>query len=95
MKIYIARDRAIFEDEAQENAVRRHPENEVHYGKLRLFYEKPKLNRETGVWECAREAAEVKRYMFPDVHCEECMEFNGPDIISENEHYQGAMHDNH
>lgn len=75
MKIYIARDRAIFEDEAQENAVRRHPETEVHYGKLRLFYEKPELNRKTGVWECAREAAEMKRYMFPEIHCEECMEF--------------------
>ena len=91
MKIYIARDRATFEDEAQENATRRHPEIEIQYAKLHLFYEKPELDWRSGKWNCAREAAEIKSYMFPEIRCEECMEFTGPDGIREHEHYAGAI----
>ena len=38
MKIYIARDRAVFEDEVQENVVRRHPENEFLFGRLKANF---------------------------------------------------------
>ena len=83
MKIYITRDRADYEDEQQENFVRKHPEKETKYGRIRLFYEKPELNRKTGVWECAREAAPIKNYMFPQIKCEECAEFVGPELSEE------------
>lgn len=78
MKIFVARDRAIFEDEYQERIVQRHPEKEVEYGQLHLFYDKPEFNRERGVWECAREAAPMKNYMFPNIKCEKCAVFEGP-----------------
>lgn len=92
MKIYIARDRAVFEDEAEENYVRRHPEIENQYGRLRLFYETPTFNHKTGVWEQARGAAEIKTYMFPQIRCEECAEFEGPGDIPEYPHYPGMFH---
>ena len=91
MKIYIARDRAVFEDEHQERFIRRHPEKENQYGKLRLFYEKPTLNHETGIWEQARGAAEIKNYMFPQIKCEECAEFEGPAETSNDIHYPGMF----
>lgn len=87
MKIYIARDRAVFEDEQQERFIRRHPEKENQYGRLRLFYEKPTLNHQTGIWEQARGAAEIKNYMFPQIKCEECAEFEGPAETSNDTHY--------
>lgn len=77
MKIYVARDRAIFEDEAQENFIMRHPDKETEYGQLHLFYDKPEFNKERGVWECAREAAPMKNYMFPNIKCEKCAVFEG------------------
>ena len=92
MKIYIARDRAVFEDEQQERFIHRHPEKENQYGRLHLFYEKPKLNHETGIWEQARDAAKIKNYMFPEIRCEECAEFTGPDSVPEHLHYPGACH---
>ena len=92
MKIYIARNRAVFSDEAEERHAKRHPETENQYGKLQLFYEKPELNHRTGMWECARAACEIKTYMFPNVRCEECAEFSGPDEVLEHEHYPGAIH---
>ena len=94
MKIYIARDAATFEDEYQERFVGRHPEKETEYGRLRLFYEKPELNNRTGIWEGARTAGELKRYMFPEIRCKECMEFTGPANIPEHLHYPGALHKN-
>lgn len=90
MKIYIARDRAVFEDEQQERFIHRHPEKENLYGRIRLFYERPKFNHETGIWEQARDAAEIKAYMFPQIRCEECAEFEGPMEISEY-HYPGMI----
>lgn len=78
MKIFIARDRAIFEDEAQENFIKRYPDKETEYGQLHLFYEKPEFNTKRGVWECAREAAQMKNYMFPNIKCEKCAVFEGP-----------------
>lgn len=92
MKIYIARDAATFEDEDQERFVGRHPEKETEFGRLRLFYEKPEINNRTGVWEGARTACEIKTYMFPEIHCKECMEFTGPANIPEHLHYPGALH---
>lgn len=91
-KLYIARDRAAFEDEAEEEWVSRHPEIEHTYGRLRLFYEKPELDGETGIWKGARTASEVKNYMFPELRCEECMELSGRKSIQEHMHYPGAVH---
>ncbi len=91
MKIYIARDRAVFDDEQQERFIHRHPEKENQYGRLRLFYEKPTLNRQTGIWEQARGAAEIKNYMFPQIKCEECAEFEGPAETSNDTHYPGMF----
>lgn len=91
MKIYIARDRAVFEDEQQERFIHRHPEKENQYGRLRLFYEKPTLNCQTGIWEQARGAAEIKNYMFPQIKCEECAEFEGPAETSNDTHYPGMF----
>lgn len=91
MKIYIARDRAVFEDEQQERFIHRHPEKENQYGRLRLFYEKPKFNHQTGVWEQARGAAEIKNYMFPQIKCEECAEFEGPAETTNDIHYPGMF----
>ncbi len=91
-KLYIARDRAVFEDEAEEEWVGRHPEIEHKYGRLRLFYEKPELDGKTGIWKGARTASEVKNYMFPEIRCEECMELTGKKSIQEHMHYPGAVH---
>lgn len=92
-KLYIARDRAVFEDEAEEKWVsEQHPEIEHTYGQLRLFYEKPELDGETGIWKGARTASEVKNYMFPELRCEECMELSGRKSIQEHMHYPGAVH---
>ena len=93
MKIYIARDAATFEDEYQKRFVGRHPEKETEFGRLRLFYEKPELNNRTGEWEGARTACDIKTYMFPEIHCRECMEFTGPANIPEHLHYPGALHE--
>ena len=95
VEVYIARDAATFEDEDQERFVERHPEKETEYGRLQLFYEKPEINNRTGVWEGARTAGELKRYMFPEIHCRECMEFTGPANIPEHLHYPGALHETH
>ena len=92
MKIYIARDRAVFEDEQQERFIHRHPEKENQYGRLRLFYEKPTFNGNTGKWEQARVATEIKNYMFPQIKCGECAVFEGLMEIPEEKHYPGAMH---
>lgn len=74
MKIWIARDNSIIPDD-KVHYIERHPEDEIYYTKLNIFYDKPiwQGNR----WTCAREMTEnkVKNYMFPEIKCGECVEF--------------------
>lgn len=75
MKLWIARDRAIIPDD-MEHYVERHPEKEIDYAKLHIFYDKPKWDNSKGIWYCAREMCEVKNYMFPEIKMRQCIEFN-------------------
>lgn len=77
MKLWIARDNAIIPDD-MEHFIERHPEKEIDYAKLHMFYDKPKWDN--GIWTCAREMCEVQNYMFPQIGIGECVEFNSKDI---------------
>ena len=72
MKLWIARDNAIIPED-MEHYIERHPEDEIRYAKLHIFYDKPvwKGNH----WEYAREMCEVENYMFPEIKMGECVEF--------------------
>ena len=73
MKLWIARDRAIIPDD-MEHFIERHPEKEIEFAKLHIFYDTPKWNGKA--WSCAREMCEVKNYMFPEIEMGKCVEFN-------------------
>ena len=73
MKLWIARDRAIVPDD-MEHYVERHPEKEIEFAKLHIFYDTPTWNGKA--WHCAREMCEVKNYMFPEIKMRQCIEFN-------------------
>ena len=77
MKFWIARDRAIIPDD-MEQYIERHPEKEIDYAKLHIFYDEPEWNN--GIWHCAREMCEVQNYMFPQIGIGECVEFNSKNI---------------
>lgn len=72
LKLWIARDKAVIPED-MEHYIERHPEDEIRYAKLHVFYDKPIYKN--GVWRCAREMNEVKNYMFPEIKSEECVEF--------------------
>ena len=71
--IYIARDNAMVPDDMA-HYIERHPEDEIQYAKLHIFYDTPIWNA-SGYWGCAREMAEIPNYMFPEVKQGECLEF--------------------
>lgn len=73
MVLWIARDRANIPED-MEHYIERHPEDEIRYAKLHMFYDKPKWNGYYEVWEGAREMCEVKNYMFPEVEIGQCVE---------------------
>ena len=83
MKLWIARDRAIVPDD-MEHYIERHPEKEIDYAKLHIFYDKPEWDNRKGIWYCAREMCEVKNYMFPEIKMRQCVEFNSSHIVSWN-----------
>lgn len=72
LKLWIARDKAVIPVDMQ-HYIERHPEGEIKYAKLHIFYDKP-IWRD-GYWECSRELCEVKNYMFPEIKPGECIEF--------------------
>ena len=72
MKLWIARDSAIIPDD-MEHFIERHPEKEIDYAKLHIFYDTPKWDGRT--WYGAREICEVQNYMFPQIGVGECVEF--------------------
>ena len=59
MELWIARDNAQIPED-MEHYIERHPEDEIKYAKLHMFYDKPIWNRRDGCWYCAREMCEVK-----------------------------------
>lgn len=73
MKLWIARDNAIIPDDI-EHYIERHPEDEIRFAKLHIFYDTPYWNGEA--WVYAREMCEVKNYMFPEIKMGECVEFS-------------------
>ena len=77
MKLWIARDNAIIPDD-MEHFIERHPEKEIEYAKLHIFYDKPIWvgNYFGGSWQCAREMCEISNYMFPEIKMGQCVEFN-------------------
>ena len=77
MKLWIARDNSIIPDD-MEHFIERHPEKEIEYAKLHIFYDKPiwKGNYFSGSWEYAREMCEIPNYMFPEIKMGQCVEFN-------------------
>lgn len=72
MKLYIGRDNPIIPED-MEHYIERHPEDEIRYAKLHIFYDKPIWKN--GRWECSREMCEVKNYMFPEIKSGDCIEF--------------------
>ena len=54
------------------------PEKEIEFAKLHIFYDTPTWNGKA--WYCAREMCEVQNYMFPEIKCGECFEFNSVKI---------------
>lgn len=72
MKIWIARDNSVIPDDL-EHFIERHPERELEYAKLHIFFDKPVWKGES--WSCAREMCEVKNYMLPEIGMGECVEF--------------------
>ena len=78
MKLWIARDNAQIPED-MEHYIERHPEDEIRYAKLHIFYDEPKWNGKS--WECAREMCEVKNYMFPEVEIGQCVEFQSVEAL--------------
>ena len=78
MKLWIARDRSIIPED-MEHFIERHPEKEIEYAKLHIFYDKPiwEGNYFGGSWQYAREMCEVPNYMFPEIKMGQCVEFTG------------------
>ena len=72
MKIWIARDNAIVPED-MEHYIERHPEDEIRYAKLHIFYDKPIWCGSH--WVCAREMCEIQNYMFPEIKMGELVEF--------------------
>lgn len=70
--VYIARDNAIVPED-MEHFIERHPEREIDYAKLHIFYDVPLWNG--NAWVCSRDAAEIKNYMYPEIGCGQCVEF--------------------
>lgn len=70
MKLYIARDEGIYDDDY----------NYVKPGKLHLFYDTPipyyDDETKTHKFGTARVVAEIPTYMYPDVHEGECYEIH-------------------
>lgn len=95
MKIWIARDLARFNDPDFNlwNYLERHPEKEYSFGDLHLFYDKPTFEQGEGMWRCGRIASDIPSYMFPNIHCGECMTFSALDDVPEWAHYEGALFD--
>ena len=81
MKLWIARDYSIIPDD-MEHYIERHPEDEIKYAKLHIFYDTPIWNRKA--WHCAREMCEVENYMFPEIKMGQCVEFNSITLVSWN-----------
>ena len=77
MKLWIGRDNAIVPED-MEHYIERHPEDEIRYAKLHIFYDKPIWcgNSWSGNhWGCAREMCQVENYMFPEIKMGELVEF--------------------
>jgi hypothetical protein len=72
LKLWIARDGANVPED-MEHYIERHPEDEIRYANLHIFYDKPIWKE--NAWKCAREMCEVKNYMFPEVEIGQCVEF--------------------
>ena len=76
--IYVARDNAVVPEDMV-HYIERHPEKEIEFAKLHIFYDTPIWNSNgmscQGHWECARQMAEVPNYMFPEIKQGECLEF--------------------
>ena len=72
--VYIARDDSVIPEDL-EHAIERHPEREVEFAKLHIFYDTPQLEynpdwyngKPRYEWKNARIIAEVPSYMFPDI----------------------------
>ena len=77
MELWIARDNAIIPDD-MEHCIERHPEKEIEYANLHIFYEKPIW--EYGSWQYAREMCEIPNYMFPEIKIGQCVEFNSKEF---------------
>lgn len=73
MELWIGRDNPIIPED-MEHYIERHPEDEIRYAKLHIFYDEPIWNRRDECWCGAREMCEVKNYMFPEVEMGQCVE---------------------
>ena len=83
MKLWIGRDSSIIPDD-MEHFIERHPEKEIEYAKLHIFYDKPiwEGNYFRGSWQYAREMCEIPNYMFPEIKMGQCVEFNSITLVS-------------
>ena len=65
MKLWIGRDNPIIPED-MEHYIEGHPEDEIRYIKLHIFYDIPIWKN--GCWECSRKICEVENYMFPEMN---------------------------
>lgn len=79
MKLWIARDEAVVPED-MEHFIERHPEKEIEFAKLHIFYDKPYWSGCDGKWYGARDMCEVPNYMFPEIKIGDCVEFSGAPI---------------
>ena len=49
-------------------------ESEAQYAKLNIFYDMPTWDGKN--WNYSRKICEIDSYMFPEIGCGECFEFN-------------------
>ncbi len=77
MKLWIGRDNPIIPED-MEHYIERHPEDEIRYAKLHIFYDKPIWSN--GCWRYSREMCEVSNYMFPEIKPGECIEFKSEQL---------------
>ena len=77
MKLWIARDNSVVPEDMK-HFIERHPEKEIEYADLNVFYDEPIWDN--GSWGCARRTGKSNNYMFPEIKPGQCVEFNSKEI---------------
>lgn len=84
LSLWIARDDSVIPDD-MEHYIEMHPEEEIRFAKLHIFYDTPILEynydwyngKPRYSWKNARIMTEVPSYMFPEIKMQTCVKFTG------------------